>query len=207
MNSLLILGAGGHSTVVAETAIATSQYGDIKFLDDDFDNPNLEHDVLGKLSFSLTNECIKSYKSAFVAIGDPVIRIKWIDRLVDFGYKIQTIIHPQSFISSSAKISYGSAVFANAAIQSKVNIGYGSIVNTSCSIDHHSTISSGVHICPGCSLAGNVFVGSNSIIGIGSSVVQGVTIGSNVVVGAGAAVVSDLPSNVLAIGVPASIKY
>ncbi|MHC5185196.1 MAG: acyltransferase [Planctomycetota bacterium] len=50
---------------------------------------------------------------------------------------------------------------------------------------------------------GPIKVGSNVFIGWGSIIMPGVTIGDNVVVGAGAVVTKDIPSNCVAVGVPA----
>ncbi|MFL2000091.1 DapH/DapD/GlmU-related protein [Microbacterium sp. A1-JK] len=48
-------------------------------------------------------------------------------------------------------------------------------------------------------------VGSNVYFGYGCVVLPGVTIGDNVVVGAGAVVSRDIPSNCVAVGVPARV--
>ncbi len=46
-------------------------------------------------------------------------------------------------------------------------------------------------------------VGDNVFLGLGSIIMPGVTIGDNVVIGAGAVVTKDIPSNCVAVGVPA----
>ncbi len=46
-------------------------------------------------------------------------------------------------------------------------------------------------------------VGNNVFIGFGAIILPGVTIGDNVVIGAGAVVARDIPSNCVAVGVPA----
>ena len=50
-----------------------------------------------------------------------------------------------------------------------------------------------------------ITIGSNVWLGGGVLVLAGVTIGENTVVGAGAVVTRDLPSNVVAVGVPARV--
>ena len=52
---------------------------------------------------------------------------------------------------------------------------------------------------------GTIEVGDNVFIGVGSIILPNTKIGSNVVIGAGAIVSKDLPSNVVAVGVPARI--
>ena len=47
-----------------------------------------------------------------------------------------------------------------------------------------------------------VHIGKNCWIGTGAIIVPGITIGDNVVIGAGSVVTKDIPSNVVAVGVP-----
>ena len=49
-------------------------------------------------------------------------------------------------------------------------------------------------------------IGHNVDIGTGAKVLGGITIGDNVVIGANAVVLEDVPSNSIAVGVPARIK-
>ncbi len=50
-----------------------------------------------------------------------------------------------------------------------------------------------------------VKIGDNSQIGAGAIILPGVTVGSNVIVGAGAVVTKDIPSNSIAVGIPAQV--
>lgn len=50
-----------------------------------------------------------------------------------------------------------------------------------------------------------IVVGDNVFIGYGSIILPGVTIGSNVVIGAGSVVSKDIPSDCVAVGVPARV--
>ncbi len=207
-NNLIILGAGGHGKVIAETAYLTNLYNEIIFLDDSYDvsNPKkslLNFSIRGKLSEVFNPDLMNKFNSSIIAFGDASLRMLWINKLRRAGLNLSTIIHPSAQISSSAKIGFGAVFFANTVVQSDVNIGDGVILNTSSSVDHDSRISQGTHICPGARIAGKVNIGSNSWIGIGSSIKQGINIGDNVTVGAGAAVVHDIPNGITVCGVPA----
>ena len=57
----------------------------------------------------------------------------------------------------------------------------------------------------GWEIAKPINVGNNVWIGAGSTVLAGVTIGDNAVIGAGSVVTKDIPSNVVAVGVPCKI--
>ena len=52
-----------------------------------------------------------------------------------------------------------------------------------------------------------ITVGNNVWIGAGTTVLGGVTIGDNTVIGAGSVVTKDIPSNVVAVGVPCRILH
>ena len=210
MSRLLILGAGGHAKVVAETALSSGVASSITFLDDRFNEPDpcrlvLGWPATGPLGISLSEEMLSQFDSAVVAIGHSATRLDWIQQLQNAGYHLPVLRHPTAWLSPSAQLGPGSVVFAQVVVQPDVSIGTGAILNTCCSVDHDTQLDHGVHLCPGSHLAGEVTVGARSWIGIGASVIQRVTIGSDVIVGAGAAVVRDLPNNVTAVGVPARV--
>ncbi len=58
---------------------------------------------------------------------------------------------------------------------------------------------------PGINVYGKIKIGDNSFIGHNAIIMPGVTIGKNVVIGAGSVVTKDIPSNSLAVGVPARV--
>ncbi len=208
MTSLLLLGAGGHARVVAETALATGRFSRVAFLDDRSSGSvqlpdQLGWPVIGPFAAALDPQIRQQFPAALVAIGNAVERLQWLPRLAAIGYELPVLIHPTAWVSPSASLGSASVVFAQAAIQAQAVIGSAAILNTGCSVDHDVQLGDGVHICPGARLAGGVQVGHRSWIGIGASVIQQVLIGTDVTVGAGAAVVRDLPDGVTAVGVPA----
>ena len=203
MSALLILGAGGHAKVVAETAIASGVATQIAFLDDRCLPPVLSWPVIGTLSHALHSDLRDRFCCAVVAIGHAATRLQWIKELENLGYTMPPLIHPKAWVSPSASLGPGAVIFAQAAVQAQASLGTGVIANTGCSVDHDVVLADGVHVCPGARLAGEVNVGARSWIGIGASVIQQARIGSDVTVGAGAVVVQDLADGVTAVGVPA----
>ncbi|QVV68729.1 acetyltransferase [Synechococcus sp. LA31] len=208
MAALLLLGAGGHARVVAETALATGGFSRIAFLDDRCTGPaqlpdQLGWPVIGSFTAALDPQIRQQFLEALVAIGNAAVRLQWLSRLASAGYELPVVVHPTAWVSPSSQLGAGSVVFAQVAIQAQAVIGSGAILNTGCSVDHDVKLGDGVHVCPGARLAGEVQVGDRSWIGIGASVIQQIRIGADVTVGAGAAVVRDLPDGVTAVGVPA----
>lgn len=206
MSRLVVLGAGGHGSVVADAACLQNKWTDILFLDDGWPErkKNYEWPIVGELSQFL--DFIDAETEFVVAIGNAQIRSLWLDNLQKRHANIATVVHPSAMISQYAQIEQGVVVFANAVVNIGAFIGAGCIINTASTIDHDVQLARCVHICPGTNLAGGVVVGDFTWIGIGSAVKQMVNIGSNVMIGAGAAVISDTPDNVTIVGVPAKIK-
>ncbi len=206
MSGLLILGAGGHAKVLADTALAAGLARHIAFLDDKPIPSLIGWPVLGTLSRCQEGALVQRWPQAAVAIGHAATRLAWLDRLQSLGYQLPAVAHPSAVISRRAQLRPGSVVFAGAVVQADAQLGRGVILNSACSVDHDARLGAGVHICPGAHLAGEVKIGDRSWIGIGASVIQQIRIGADVIVGAGAAVVRDLPDGVTAVGVPAKVR-
>ena len=154
MSGLLILGAGGHAKVVAETALASGVASSVAFFDDrctGFDSclPVLGWPVIGPLDLSLQADTRSQFDAAVVAIGHAATRLHWIKQLQAAGYHLPALIHPTACVSPSAQLGPASVVFAHAAVQAEASIGTGAILNTGCSVDHDAQLADGVHICPG----------------------------------------------------------
>ena len=201
----MIIGAGGHARVVAETALSSGIASRIAFLDDQLSSNVLGWPVLGPLDLVFEEHIQSEFNSAVVGLGQSDARMRWLHRLELAGYQLPLIVHHNAFISPSAYIGSGSVVFSHAVVQSEAVIGSGVILNTASTVDHNAHLGNGVHVSPGAHLAGEVYVGDRSWIGLGASIIQQIRIGAGVTVGAGAVVVRDLPDGVTAVGVPARV--
>lgn len=140
-NNLLILGAGGHGRVVKETAEAIGSFNKIDFLDDN-----------SKIAIGACNDYkkyISQYSYAFVAFGNHDLRMKWMNALLQVGFKIPTLIHPTAYISPSASIGEGSFVGPGAILNTSVVVDKGCIIGIGALIDHDSIVSEYCHINTG----------------------------------------------------------
>ena len=194
MTKLLIIGAGGHGKVVADTAEA-SGYSNIAFLDQIWP----EHTKNGRWKVIGKPALIDG--QMFCAVGKNDIRARIFEE-----YHLNNgpiLIHPSVILSPTVKMGPGALVVAGSIVNADTSIGRGAILNTACSVDHDCLIGDFVHISPGAHLAGDVHVGDGTWIGIGAVVREGVRIGKNVIVAAGAAIISDIEDGVRVGGVPA----
>lgn len=157
--NLLILGAGQYGRVARETAEAMGCFERIAFLDD---NSLL---AIGKLS---DYECFaQSYGSAFVAMGNPQLRMQWLNKLEQTGYELPVLIHPKAFVSPSAVIGLGSIVEPMAVVNSEAVIEKGGLICAGCVVNHNA------HIMPVCQIDCNAVVASNGLVPEGTKVMSG----------------------------------
>lgn len=203
MKKLVLIGAGGHGRVVADTAEAAG-YRDICFLDDSWPSRGTNGDWAIVDRLAGWRELDPEAVALFVSIGDNATRLRLGQEIGAGGrFDMPPIVHPRAIVSSRARISAGAVVMAGAIIQPFAEIARFAIVNTGATIDHDCRVGEAVHVSPGANIAGTVTVGARSWVGIGASVRQNITIGSDVMVGAGAVVVSDIPDETKVVGTPA----
>lgn len=203
MDTLIILGAGGHGKVAADIAIKMDKYKEILFLDDTKEGQVMGLTVAGKISDYAAWRKRADY---FVAIGNSKARADFIEQLLNDGESVATLIHPCSCIGEGVSIGHGTVVMAGAVINPDAAIGTGAIINTASSVDHDCTIGDYCHISVGAHLAGTVTVGSHTMIGAGATVINNVTICENCMIGAGAVVISNIETEGTYIGVPARVR-
>ena len=210
MKDIVIIGAGGFAREVAwlieDINSVELKWNIAGFVDDNEDIQGKEingYKVVGNI------EWLKGQDLNVVnAIGDPMVRKKVMDRLIESKNKYPTLIHPSVICSDLVNIGEGSMVCAGNIITVNIEIGRHVIVNLNCTIGHDAVIGDYSTILPSVNVSGFVKTGECVNIGTGSAIIQGVSIGENTVIGAGAVVVKDLPANCTAVGVPAKpIKF
>lgn len=149
-NCLLILGAGGYGQLVKEIAVQTGKYAKIDFLDDR--NPS----ACGTLEDYEVFR--RQYDCAFVAMGDPQLRLQWIEKLDRSGYKLPVLIHPQAYVSPSAILERGTMVEPMAVVSTGAIVETGGLLCAGCVINHNARIS------PGCQIDCNAVVESYAVV-------------------------------------------
>jgi acetyltransferase EpsM len=203
--SILIWGASGHSLVVLDILARHKIIGLI-------DTVNLERHSTEFHGYPIIGgreqvEIIRkqAVDHAFVAIGNNQARMREGNYLRSQGFNLITVIHPQAIVAPNVQIGSGTVICAGAVVVVGSQIGENVIINTSCSVDHECVIEDGVHIGPGVHIGGRAKIRKGAWIGIGATVSDRVTIGESSVIGAGSVVVRDIPSGVVAYGVPARV--
>jgi len=144
MKKLLILGAGGYGKTIADVARQLGCYRSIAFLDDcQSENP----DVLGACEDFL--QFAQEDTVLYPAFGSNIIRMAWVERLLDHGISVPTLVHPTAYVSPTATLGTGVTVLPKAVVNTNVTVKTGCIINIGALIDHDSVIEAGCHLAPG----------------------------------------------------------
>lgn len=206
MKEIIVIGAGGHSSVIIEiieSMIDSGQKLKIKgILDDEKISKFMGYKILDKIdNAKLYNNEDTEY---IIAIGNNHVRKKISNKFKDLKYFIA--IHPSAIVSKSAFINEGTVVMPRSIINASSEIGSHVIINTGAIIEHDNKIGDFSHISPGATLCGGVIIGEETHIGANSTIIQYKSVGSRTVIGAGSTVINDIASNVVSVGCPAKLK-
>jgi sugar O-acyltransferase (sialic acid O-acetyltransferase NeuD family) len=204
--AVVVYGAGGQARVLVELMDRAGICPVAGLVDDNPDLHGTKVDgipVLGPIE--KLNSIIRVHRihRAVIAVGDNLMRKKFADHARAMGLRLPVLVHPNAYVSPTARLGDGTVVMAGAVISAHATLGELCIVNTQASVDHDCFLGDCVHIAPGVTLAGNVTVGNNSLLGVGACVIPGLCIGDDSVVGAGSVVIRDVPSNSTVVGNPA----
>jgi UDP-perosamine 4-acetyltransferase len=215
--TMIMFGGGGHAAVVIESARAAG-FVVLGFLSDPApagagdEEPQSGEDPqvmglkrLGAISDFATVLGLHRHANFHAAVGDAVLREKWLAFIQTKDVQIPPVIHPGAAVSPSAKIAEGAFVGPRAVINARATIGRGAIINSGAIVEHDCVIAPFAHVAPGSVLSGGVQIGKATLIGAGSVIIPKVKIGAGCTLAAGAVAIADVPDGATAIGVPARV--
>ncbi|MBI5190030.1 MAG: NeuD/PglB/VioB family sugar acetyltransferase [Nitrospirae bacterium] len=194
MNKLVIIGGGGHASVLLSLIRSHGAYEIAGIIDDGLDKGAERHGLAvlggeemlpGLLAEGVTHACI--------GIGSISVRASLFGRLKVMGYKIPALVHTSAVVAVGASLNEGVQVMAGCILQPGVAVGVNTIINTGAVIDHDCVIGAHAHIGPGAVLAGRSSVGDGSIVGAGAALASGTRVGAGAFVGVGTSVIGDVP--------------
>lgn len=157
--NLLILGAGQYGQVARETAEAMGIFREVAFLDDN--SPA----ALGRLDQYAGYR--GTFSCAFVAMGNPDIRMKWLERLEDAGFELPVLIHPMAWVSPSARLGGGSIVEPMAVVHTGAEVGTGGLLCAGCVVNHNARVGDCCQIDCGAVVASNADVSAGTKVPCG----------------------------------------
>ena len=206
MKEIILIGGGGHCKSVLDSLLELNEYAKIGIVDkkENIGKSVMDMHVVGcddDLYF-LFND---GYKYAFVtlgSIGNPTLRIKLFNILINIGYEIPVIIDESAKVSKYAKIEQGVFVGKQSVVNAGTLIQKGVIINSGAIVEHDCQIGPFSHIAPGAVLGGEVVVGEHSHVGLNATVKQQVHIGSNSIIGMASVVLENIGKDTMAYGNP-----
>lgn len=146
-----------------------------------------------------------------VAVGDPSIRERLVQRCLESGVRSPTVVHDSVIASTSVRLGEGSVVFPGCILTVDVALARHVQLNAGCILSHDVDVGEFSTLSPGTRVAGNVRIGRRVFIGSGATIINGVpgrplVIGDDAVVAAGACVTGDVAPRTMVAGVPAVPK-
>ena len=194
---IIVIGAGGHSKVVADAALSCGM-NLIGILDDNVKGEVLNYPVLGVI------HDVYKYSQRFsfiIGVGNNSTRKKIAEKyMVNWA----TIIHPKAIVARGVSICEGSVIMAGAVINPSTVIGKHCIINTSAIVEHDNVIGDYVHVSPNATLCGTVSIGNMTHVGAGAIVKNNTSVCAGCIIGAGAVVVKDITKEGIYTGIPAT---
>lgn len=207
MGRVVVVGASGHAKVVIDAIERQGEHTVVGLFDDAKPQGGTwyGYPLLGPLA-EMTRH-VERIDAFFVAVGDGTVRERLVRdiRRAHAGLELATVVHPSAVLARGVVLGAGTIVMAGAILQADARVGEGCIVNTGASVDHDGTVGDFAALSPGATLGGDVEVGRQAFLGVSAAVLHGRKIGEHSVIGAGAVVTADVPSCVLAVGVPARV--
>lgn len=158
MKRIVIIGAGGHARVIAETIDLIDSLQVVGFIDDQVEKGELLTGNIPVIGSVKDTVAISGNCDAFViGIGNNEVRKQLVNQ---YGSQIEfeTIIHPLAYISKTAVIRSGTVVLAGAIVNANSKVGSCCIVNSNVVVDHDCVVGDFTHLAIG------TLVGSNSVI-------------------------------------------
>jgi len=202
-SELVVVGAGGHATVVIDCLIA-SGLRPVFILDEDLTKRGARIGgipILGPL-VALTEQELQRY-SIIVAIAKNDLRHRLVLDLLGRHATLCGVRHPSAILSPQAAIDPTAQIMAGAIVNAGASVKAHAVLNTGCIVEHDASIGEYTHVGPGAVLTGAAVLEQGVFVGTAASVCPFVRLGSWSTLGAGAVAVRDVSPKVVAVGVPA----
>jgi sugar O-acyltransferase (sialic acid O-acetyltransferase NeuD family) len=199
--------AGGFGKEVYDVALRQNEisksWEHIFFIDDFRENGS---DCYLSKVFTLSHileTYTKDNLEVVIATGEPAVRIKLKNKLIENGINLGTVIDPSAIISPTAKLGKGVIITSDCIIASSAIVGDNVAINVKSIVGHDIVLSNDVVLSSMVNIGGACKIGTGTYLGMGCFIKEGLEIGNDVIVGMGSVVYHNIPSGMIAIGNPA----
>ncbi|RCS57432.1 acetyltransferase [Parvibium lacunae] len=205
-NPVIVVGAGGHAAVIADTLLAQGR-SVLGFVD-----PSIQAGsrLICGLQVLGDDDHLDNYSPAHVSLANgigsisyPFLRKKVQEYLQALGWYFIGVVHPSAIVSPYAKVAPDVQILANTVVQANAIISEGCVINTGAIIEHDAILGSWVHAAPGSLVCGGAKLGDFCHVGASATVIQGIQLGAETLIGAGATVIRSFAGKGTLVGIPA----
>lgn len=206
--NLFIYGAGGLGREVLHLARTVEKWDSITFIDDNARQnshllgiPLINYDSIGQRILELNNQ-VENY--FVIAVGEPHLRAILFDKVLTLDVlKPITLIHPNTYVASNAKIGSGVIINYGSFLSDSIEIHENSYLQPYAVVGHDCIVRKNSVISTFVSIGGNCRIGSEVFIGMNASLIQNITIGNNSIIGMGSVVQRPVEEGLVVVGNPA----
>jgi len=210
---VVILGAGGYASVIAEIL---SKRADVLLLgatDKALGLSERAHDDQPRLRILGDDDQLPVLAEehaglhAILALGMDLmdVRARLIQSLQRQGIPSINAIHPNAIVSEDTQLGAGTVVRAAAVLSSESQIGRHCVLELACSLDHHVTLGTNVYIGQGAHVASYVEIRDNVVLEMGAQINRRVVVGQGARITGGSFVNTDVPDYAVVVGVPGRV--
>jgi sugar O-acyltransferase (sialic acid O-acetyltransferase NeuD family) len=208
---IVIVGAGGHGREIlgivrAVNEAAGARWHPIGFVDEKPSADNRER--VGRLGVPLLGPVewlaeVDPETFVVLGVGYPELRRELHDRVMPFGLRSASLVHPAATMGPDAAAGDGLVAFAGARVTTNVTLGQHVHLNQNATVGHDCVLGDFVSVNPLAAVSGGCRLHDGVMVGTNATVLQDLSVGTAAVVGAGACVVRDVPAGAVVKGVPA----
>jgi sugar O-acyltransferase (sialic acid O-acetyltransferase NeuD family) len=194
---IIIIGAGGHAAELDDyirysgVKSGSNTYSIVGLIDD---NPKnyARYSFAAPLLGSIKDHRVRTDCKYLIGIANLQYRKLFIERFLSEGAAFTSFIHPDTYISHTARIGIGTVIAPNVNLGPNVVIGDFTLVNSRCSMGHDTVVGKYNFLCPNVCFSGNTSVGDENLFGINSATIPGIRVGNRNKIAAGMTLDSDI---------------
>ncbi len=197
---IVLLGGGGHASVLADILLAQSREVLAVVSPDDITRRSVFRNI----------PHFKEDKSALRFKPNEVLLVNGIGMMPNStskrsineyfesqGYRFETVISDSASVSPFASIAEGVQILPRSTVNAGACIGKHTIINSCALVEHDCQVGAYNHIAPNAVLCGQVKTEESVFIGASATIIQNLQISHSSVVGAGATVTESLCPNTI----------
>lgn len=204
----IIIGAGTYGEVYL-AYLQEAGVNIIGFLDDDlkYTNQSIRGiPVLGPISKLEALRTTDGIEAVYCPLGNNKLRVKFLAKAKELGYKTPNYIHPSVILSPNVSIGEGVYILLGTTIMPHTVIKDYVMISMGVHLAHHCVLEEGVFLSTGCNFGASINAHRYAYCGISSTIMTGIhELGEDCLIGAGAVVIHDVPDRAVMAGVPAKV--